>query len=95
MSIGTTIKKIRELRCMSRKELALASGYSVSAIGNLETEVRLPTILNLEKIANALDVPYSIILFLSDTAVSELTEKQIDTLTKTIYKLLNQEEEDQ
>lgn len=54
MTIGTTIKSIREERSMSRKQLSELTGLSSTAIFYIETDKRIPTMTTGKKIARAL-----------------------------------------
>jgi transcriptional regulator with XRE-family HTH domain len=57
MDIGLNIKKIRENRNMTRKELANLVGISEVSIKKYELNERKPKYENLEKLAKALRVP--------------------------------------
>lgn len=56
--IGVNIKSLRESRGLSINQLAVKAGVSASYLGRVEKGKRKsPTILTIEKIAKALDVP--------------------------------------
>lgn len=61
MNIGENIKKYRIEKNLKQSELAERSGISRVAIGNYERGERTPNIDIIKKIANALDVPISIL----------------------------------
>ena len=54
--IGIRIKELRESRNMSQKDLAYASDLDRSYIAGIESGARNVSIINIEKIANALRV---------------------------------------
>jgi transcriptional regulator with XRE-family HTH domain len=54
--IGSRIKELRELKSMSQKDLAYTSDLDRSYIASVENGKRNISIVNIEKIANALKV---------------------------------------
>lgn len=90
MKIGSVIRKCRKLKSMTQLQLSNSSGISESYLSLIEQDKRQPTLSNLESIAGTLQVPVSILVFLADTqeSVSEITDKQIEAITKTIYSLV-------
>jgi transcriptional regulator with XRE-family HTH domain len=54
--IGTRIKALREVKAMSQKDLAYESDLDRSYIASVESGQRNISIVNIEKIANALKV---------------------------------------
>lgn len=54
--VGRRIKEIREIKDMSQKDLAYVSDIDRSYIASVESGKRNISIVNLEKIAVALDV---------------------------------------
>ena len=56
MTTGQKIKKLRQSRNLSQKELGIMSGLSEPAIRNYELGNRTPSAQQLEKIASALNV---------------------------------------
>lgn len=62
--IGLRIKQLRELKNMSQKDLAYSSDLDRSYIASIESGLRNVSILNIEKIAKALNV--NLIEFFSD-----------------------------
>lgn len=54
--IGTRIKTLRDLKAMSQKDLAYAADLDRSYIASVENGQRNISIVNIEKIANALKV---------------------------------------
>lgn len=53
--IGNNIRLLREAAQMTLKELAHASGISVSFLTNIENSTRRPTFYTIEKLAHGLD----------------------------------------
>ena len=66
--LGATIKKFRSEKNLSLRQLAEASGVSVSQISKIETGKGDTTVGNLIKIAKVLDVPASKIINETDEA---------------------------
>lgn len=66
MSIGTAIKTCRNRKDMTLKELSIESGLSLSYISLLENNKRDPNLSTVESISNALKIPISLLLFLSE-----------------------------
>lgn len=60
--IGLNIKRIRESRNITRKELAEKSNISPSALANYENDYRNPNIEIIGNIANALGVPVAALI---------------------------------
>ena len=60
--VGLNLKKFRIVRGLSQEALAFECGLHRTYISGVERGVRNPTVLVLEKIAMALDVPPSRLL---------------------------------
>lgn len=90
MKIGSVIRKCRKLKGMTQLQLSNSSDISESYLSLIEQDKRQPTLSNLESIADTLQVPVSILVFLADKreSISEITDKQIEALTETIYSLV-------
>ncbi|MDX2375067.1 helix-turn-helix domain-containing protein [Psychrobacter sp. PP-21] len=90
MKIGSVIRKCRKLKGMTQLQLSDSSNISESYLSLIEQDKRQPTLSNLESIAGTLQVPISILVFLADKqeSISEITDKQIEALTETIYSLV-------
>ncbi|WP_370899678.1 helix-turn-helix domain-containing protein [Chryseobacterium gossypii] len=56
MSIGTKVKRLREIRGLSQDELALRLDVAQSTISSIESDKNIPNSLLLNKIAKELDV---------------------------------------
>lgn len=57
--VGLRIKGLRESKKMSQKDLAYSADLDRSYIAGIEAGRRNVSIVNMEKIANALDTPLS------------------------------------
>ena len=57
--VGKRIKEIREKKSISQKDLSFSADLDRSYIASVENGQRNISIVNLEKIANALDVTLS------------------------------------
>ncbi len=55
--VGRNVRRIRRERNWSQEELAFESGLHRTYISGVERGVRNPTVLVLQEIATALDVP--------------------------------------
>jgi transcriptional regulator with XRE-family HTH domain len=90
MNIGKAIKLCRTQKNMKQVELAKLAGISVSYISLLEQGKRDPNISTVTAIAKALNIPFSILIFLAadkDDIVginSDLAEKLSYTALKLI-----------
>lgn len=70
--VGSRIKAIRELKGMSQKDLAYDADLDRSYIASVESGQRNISIVNIEKIANALKV--SLKDFFKDEVFEELKD---------------------
>ena len=92
MDLGRAIKLCRTQRGLNQSELASLSGISVSYISLLEKNKRDPSVSTLRGIADALEVPFSILVFLA-VGREELVgiDKDVaDKLASVILSLLSQ-----
>ncbi len=60
--VGINLKRFRKERGLSQEEFAFACGLHRTYISGVERGIRNPTVLVLEQIADALDVPSSRLL---------------------------------
>jgi transcriptional regulator with XRE-family HTH domain len=67
--IGQRIKELREIQCISQKDLSYAADLDRSYIASVENGQRNISIVNIEKIATALGV--TLIEFFNDTKFNE------------------------
>lgn len=61
-TVGNNIKRIREEKGMTQKELGVLCGMSESQIGQYENGYRSPKFETVLKIANALEVSYNLLI---------------------------------
>lgn len=88
MNLGNAIKLCRTQRNMSQADLAKLSEMSISYLSLLERGKRDPAFSTVEKIAKALDVPISILVFLAADK-DKLTELSPETAEKLSLLALN------
>ncbi len=65
MNIGQTIIKLRKIKGLKQIELAEQSGISQTYLSQIEGGNKVPKIDILEKISNVLEIPFSVMSFLS------------------------------
>lgn len=65
MNLGRAIKLCRSQREITQSDLATASGLSVSYLSLLEKNKRDPSLSTVQKIAEGLQIPSSILFFLA------------------------------
>lgn len=66
MSLGRSIRMVRNLRNVKQQELADSSGLNVSYISMLEADRKNPTWDTLQRIAHALDVSVTLFAILAE-----------------------------
>jgi transcriptional regulator with XRE-family HTH domain len=86
--IGKVIKQIRELKDIKQNALAVLCDISPTYLNYIEKETKRPSIDVLEKLSKALEIPMSILTFLSyeDNEVRYVEEYKL--LVPIIDKLL-------
>ena len=91
MSIGSTIKKCRELRGLTQTKLAERSEISVSHLCLVEKGKRDLSLSSFESVSDALGVPASVMLFLAAKGreITELSEDEVDNLSKVLLELVD------
>jgi transcriptional regulator with XRE-family HTH domain len=72
-NIRQGLRDCRELRGLSQSELAERTGLKPSAISHFETGQRAPSLANLVRLADALDVPLDTLCLRSRVSVFEPT----------------------
>ena len=77
--IGEKIKDYRKEKSWTQGQLAQKTGMSKISIGNYERGDRCPTLDTLQKIADALEVPAS--YFLNVTEYTQLVEEEEENYT--------------
>lgn len=90
MNIGTAIKSLRKEKGLGQRELADKCGLSVNALSQIETNSSFPHKATVEKIASALAVPVSYLLFfsISEDDVPEDKRKVFITLNSALRSIL-------
>ncbi|MBC1318524.1 helix-turn-helix domain-containing protein [Listeria booriae] len=73
-SIGKTLKKIRVNKGISPSELVRTQGLSPSTLSHVETGNRIPTLENLLKILDGIDISFREILYITEGY--QLTKKE-------------------
>jgi transcriptional regulator with XRE-family HTH domain len=92
MNLGKAIKLCRVQKNLRQAELAAESGISVSYLSLLEKGKRDPNFSILQSIANALDIPASIIVFLGaeQAELSGISSELQEKLSFTALKLMGE-----
>ena len=95
MNLGKAIKLSRIRRELNQSELAKKAGISVSYLSLLERGKRDPSFSTVEGIANALEIPVSILVFLgaNDDEVSGLDSELREKLAYAALKLIEKSNE--
>ena len=65
MNIGKTLKLCRSAKDLSLETVAARAGISTSYLSRLENDKREPTLTLISKVAEALEVPVPVIVFLA------------------------------
>ena len=92
MNFGKSIKLCRQQKSLKQAELAFKADISTSYLSLIERNERDPTLSTIKAIAGALDVPPSILMFLSadqndlDSLGADVAEK----LSWVTYKLMQE-----
>ena len=91
MNLGATIKSCRRLRGLKLTALAERAHISISHLSLLEQDKRDPSLATVRAIADALNIPLSVLVFLSASTreVSDLNESQIDALARSVTELMD------
>lgn len=90
MNLGRAIKLVRTQRNMSQADLAARAGVSVSYVSMLERGKRDPNLSSIEKIAGALEIPVSILMFLATESdeISSISPELVEKLSVTALRLI-------
>jgi len=91
MNIGASIKHCREQKLISQKDLAELSGVSVSHLCLIENGKRDPSISTIESLSKAMQLPVSVLIFLSTETgdIDEIKSVNIAKLTSLVEKLIS------
>lgn len=95
--IGQRVRDLRKQRGLSQEQLGELSGFHFSYIGGLERGQKNVSLLNLDKIADALEVPLHEVFIYErqmkriksdkDSILSDLMEKLVMMKTNDLRKL--------
>lgn len=87
--INEVLRLLRIAHDLSRKELAQKTGLSQSYIGEIENNVRNPSLETIEKYSEALGIPVSRILFFSEQSTGDKLnyQKTLLQILETIAKI--------
>lgn len=97
MDLGKAIKICRTHKGITRSALAKRSGLSASYISLLEKGERDPAISKVNKIADALNIPLSILLFIGSNQrelAGVLSEDALEKLASAALKLVQASDQD-
>jgi transcriptional regulator with XRE-family HTH domain len=73
ISLGKTLRILREARGLPLRQVAVEAGVSVPYLSLLETERRSPSVDKLKALAEALDVPSDFLILVASGAKSSLS----------------------
>ena len=91
MNLGKIIKSCRVSKGLTQSQLSELTDISVSHICLMEKNKREPTLSKLESIAQALNMPLSVLVFLAsqNNEVDEFNKEQIEELSKNLMGLMD------
>ena len=84
IQIGKAIKVCRTQKNMKQAELAELANISISYLSLLERGKRDPTLSTIQSIVFALDIPFSILMFLADEK-TDLAKINLEVAEKLSY----------
>ncbi len=90
MNLGKAIKSIRIQLGLDQEELALRANISVSYLSYIEMNNRNPSFSTIKDIATALNIPLSILVFLSaeSSELDNLGEALVEKLSYRLFKII-------
>lgn len=90
INIGRAIKICRIQKNLKQKELASLAGISMSYISLLERGKRDPSLSTIQKITSALNVPFSILVFLEaeEDELAMIDSELTDKLAYAAYRII-------
>lgn len=65
MQVGTTIKSFRKLKGIKQKDLAKKAKLSPTYLSQIESNTKDPTLSTITAISKSLEIPLSVLLFIS------------------------------
>ncbi len=95
LKIGSNIKKLRELKGISRQYIADNVGMSLKTYGNIENDVTSPDIKTLEKIADAIEVSIYKIFNFDEKVILTNHGKHVENFSNNFHQYnTNNEQKD-
>ena len=90
MNYGKAIKKIRSLKKISQVELSEEAKIGKSYLSKIENGESVPALDKLEKISEALDVPFYLMAFLASEKndLDSLPLKAADEMKKHLFDMV-------
>jgi len=90
MNLGKAIRLCRVQKQLSQAELASMAGISVSYLSLLEKDKRDPSLSTVQKVANALEVPLSILVYLAmdNTEIKDISSELAEKLAYVALNLV-------
>lgn len=90
MNLGKAVKLIRTQRAITQAELAARVGISVSYLSLLERSKRDPSFSTVQSIANALNVPLSLLVFLGaeQRELEHISPELVRDLSYVVLKVM-------
>lgn len=97
MNVGRAIKLCRNQRSMTLKDLSDKAGFSQSYLSLLETNKRDPSLSTIENVALALNIPFSLLIFLASDKddLAGLSPDLASKMAFTALTFINAESEQQ
>lgn len=90
MRFDRALRAVRAAKGLSQKDLAARAGYNPSYISHLESGARRPSATAISKIAEALDIPETVLLLLgaSRGELLSISEKEAAVVGREILQAL-------
>lgn len=88
-SLGGAIKLCRTSRGYTQAALAKVANISISHLCLIEKNRRDPSWTTINRLAEALNVPPAVLVFLAQDAIPELPDDQVRLLRKSIMGLID------
>ena len=83
MSLGSKVRKYRQLKSLSQEELAIRAGVSQSIISGLESDKNIPNSIMLNEIAKILEVDINDLLR-DDNIIQHNSDKAIGNIQSQV-----------
>ena len=84
--IGVQIRKLRKEMGMTLAELAGATGLSISAVSKIENEQVSPTVVNLQRLAEALDTQMADLLSVSEERATPTARMAVTRASELVFR---------